>query len=105
MNLSPDEARRALEAIETSRHAMRSVIRSHRGHLQLWLWGAIWVLMAMAAQFLGLEGVKRMPWLSAIGFVLSAAIAMSQSTRLRGALDRRFIALLAVTLVFAAVWP
>ena len=37
MNISPDEAAKALNEIEASRAAMRQAIRAHRGHLYLWL--------------------------------------------------------------------
>ena len=105
MNLSAEEAAHALAAVETSRRAMRDVVRSHRGHLQLWLWGVIWIAMAMSAQFRGLAGVRLMPWLSLGGMVLSFIIGLSQSSHVRGPIDRRFLAVLVAIVGFAGVWP
>jgi len=105
MQLSPDEARSALHSIETSRQAMRSIIRSHRGPSSALALGDNLGGDGHGAQFRGFEGVKQMPWLGLIGWVLSIAIGVTQVPKYEGSVDRRFIALLATIIGFAAVWP
>ena len=61
MNISPEEAARALGDIEASRAAMRTAIRTLRGHYQLWLWGGIWVVMALLVEFRGMPGLRLCP--------------------------------------------
>ncbi len=36
-----------------SRTAMRHAIRAHYGHWYLWIWGLIWLAMALLGHFLG----------------------------------------------------
>ena len=84
MQLTSEEATRALAAIQTSREAMRSAVRAHRGHYHLWLWGVIWIAMALLAEFRGQGGIHLFPWLCAAGFGGSPASTMRPpKTRLR----------------------
>lgn len=101
--ISPEEAARTLAAIEASRAAMRSAVRSHRGHLHLWWWGLIWIAMASLAQTLGLAGIKLFPWLTLLGTVGSFVIGWLQATQIRGPIDRRYLRVVAVTLAFGLV--
>ena len=50
MNPSKEEAAAALAAISQSQAALRSAFRAHRGHYYLWLWGLVWIAMALAAR-------------------------------------------------------
>ena len=105
MQPSSEEAARALAAIRTSSETMRSAIRTHRGHYHLWLWGLIWIAMAMLAEFRGLAGVRLFPWLSLSGVAVSVVLGFLQSRQIRAPVDKRFLAVLAAVLVFAALVP
>lgn len=102
--ITPDEAARALQAVAASQAAMRSAIRAHRGHCYLWLWGGIWMVMALLAQLRGLQGLRWFPWLGLAGFVASVAIGMIQGNRIRLPVDRRFLWVLLATLLFGLAW-
>jgi len=95
---------RALAAIEASKAAMRSAVRASRGHAYLWLWGAIWIIMGLLAQFLGLTGIRWFPWVSLAGVIASLVIGMRQRTTFRLLIDRRFVGVLAATLGFGLGW-
>jgi len=105
MQLSPEEASQALAAIQTSRDAMRSAIRSHRGHYHLWLWGLIWIAMAMLAEFRGLAGIRLFPWICLGGIAGSFLLGGIQGARIRGPVDKRFLGVLAAVCLFAMVAP
>src|SRR4029077_16474817 len=45
--LSNTPAGELLESIKLSRPAMRQAIRAHCGHWYLWIWGLIWLAMAL----------------------------------------------------------
>jgi hypothetical protein len=105
MQLSPEEAARALAAIQTSRDAMRSAIRAHRGHYYLWIWGSIWTGMALIAEFRGQAGVHLFPWLCAAGVVGSLVLGFIQGSQIRMPVDKRFLGVLATVIVFSAIWP
>ena len=105
MQLTPEEAARALAAIQTSRETMRSAIRAHRGHYHLWLWGVVWVGMAMLAEFRGLTGIRLLPWLCAAGVAGSTVLGAIQSSQIRGPIDKRFLGVLAAVILFSALWP
>lgn len=105
LNLSPGEAERALREVDDSRAAMRRAIRAHRGHLYLWLWGAVWIAMALLVHFRGPRGFAFFPWLIFPAILLSFAIGAFQSRQIRAPLDKRFLAALASTLAFGFLWP
>ena len=74
MNITPEAAAQALRDIDSSRSMMRAAVRAHRGHLHLWLWGSIWMIIALISW-------KETPrfwivteWLSAAGVVGSFLI-------------------------------
>ncbi len=106
MNISPEEAARSLREIEASRSAMRSLVRTHRGHLYLWLWGSIWIVVSLlnwvdAPRFWAVSN-----WISVAGLVATFAIVVAQRRQVRSRLDRRFLAVCAVLLAFGyGVWP
>jgi len=106
MNVTPEEAERSLRDIEASRLAMRSLVRANRGHLYLWLWGAIWILISL----LNWAGVDRRGALSnglaAAGIVASFAIAFLQRSRVRSPVNLRFVGVCIAMLAFSyGVWP
>jgi hypothetical protein len=105
MQLSPEEAARALSAIQTSRETMRSAIRAYRGHYHLWLWGTIWIAMAMLVEFRGFAGIRMLPWLSLAGVAGSSVLGFLQSRQIRTPVDKRFIGVLAAVVLFAALCP
>lgn len=105
MQISSEEAARALAAIGTSREMMRSAIRAHRGHCHLWLWGVIWIAMAMLAEFRGLAGIRLFPWPVAAGVAGSAVLGFIQGRQIRGAVDTRFLGVLAAVILFASIVP
>jgi hypothetical protein len=107
MHITPSEAAQALQEIENSKQAMRRAIRSHRGHLYLWIWGAAWVAMAS----LGWSGYAPLHpwsfcWISAAGVLISLAAGFLQSRVLRTTFDRRFLGVCGALLAFSyLVWP
>jgi hypothetical protein len=105
MQISPEEAARALAAIATSRETMRSTIRAHRGHYHLWLWGLVWISMAMLAEFRGFAGIRLFPWISAAGVAGSMLLGFLQGTQIRMPVDRRFLGVLGAVFLFAALCP
>lgn len=106
MQITSEEAAKALAEIEASRRAMRSVVRAHRGHLYLWLWGTIWI----AASLLNGWNEARFALVAAslfwVGLPATFAIAYAKRRQVRSALNKRFLAVCAALLVFGyGVWP
>ncbi|HEY1848205.1 MAG TPA: hypothetical protein VGG37_03310 [Opitutaceae bacterium] len=107
MNITPDEAAQALLQIENSKQAMRLAIRSHRGHVYLWIWGAAWILMSA----MGWSGYAQSHpwsfcWVSAFGVLVTIAAFVLQGRVLRATFDRRFLGVCGALLVFSyVVWP
>lgn len=99
--ITPEEAARALQAIEVSRQAMRSAVRANRGHAYLWLWGSLWSAMGLLAQMRGPAGIQLFPWLALGGVVASVVIGVRQSATIRLPIDRRFIGVLIASLIFS----
>jgi len=102
MNISPEEAARALGEIEASRTAMRTAIRNYRGHYHLWLWGGIWVAVAMLAEF---HGPRIRFRLELAGFATTVLIILRQKAQIRSPGRDRFLGMLAAIIVYANVWP
>jgi hypothetical protein len=105
MNISPEEAARALGEIEASRAAMRTAVRGFRGHYYLWLWGGIWMAMALRAEFRALPGLRMNHWLIYPGIAATFLIMLSQGTKIRSPINKRFLGVLAAIVVFSFVWP
>ncbi len=105
MQITSEEAARSLAAVEASRTAMRSILRANRGHWHLWLWGAIWIAMAMLAQFRGEAGMRLFPWIVPAGILASLAIGITQGRRIRMPVDRRFLGVLGAVIAFAIIAP
>jgi hypothetical protein len=106
VNISKEEAEQALRDIEASRLAMRDVIRSHRGHLFLWLWGAIWIAIPVLFILNPERYLAAANWLTVLGAVGSFAIGWGQGRQIRAKVDKRFVATCITLLVFGyGVWP
>jgi hypothetical protein len=85
---------------------MRQAIRAHCGHWYLWLWGAIWLAIALLGHFLGTGALPFINGLALIGIVASILIGFAQSGQIRAPLDRRFLTVLGTLIVFGYfVWP
>jgi hypothetical protein len=105
-SISAEEAGKALQQIEASRQAMRAAIRANRGHLHLWMWGLIWVAMAVIMQNGGKFGEPLLNWLGIGGVIGSFVIGFWQGRRVRSGIDGRFVGAVISLLVFGyAVWP
>lgn len=102
--ISPEEAARALAAIEGSQASMRASLRARRGHLHLWLWGAIWIVMALSAEIGGDATARFFPILATAGGVGSFLIGRAQNQAIRIPLDRRFLWVMSATLLFGPTW-
>ncbi|MDQ3119142.1 MAG: hypothetical protein M3Q89_06170 [Verrucomicrobiota bacterium] len=107
MNLpiSSAEAEQSLHSIEASRLAIRRAIRAHRGHFHLWIWGAIWIGMALAVHFQGARGERLLPVFVLVGSAASTAIGFYQSHQLRSRIDKRFLAALGCLFAYGLLWP
>ncbi len=105
MNISPEEAARALRDIESSRAPMRTAIRGFRGPYQLWLWGCIWVVIALLAEFHLLHVLNVRDWLIYSGFAVSFLIFFCQGAKIRSPVNKRFLGVLAAIVVFSFIWP
>ena len=104
--LSNTQAVQLLESIKQSRTAMRQAIRAHCGHWSLWIWGLIWLAMALLGQFLGTRAMPFINGLSLIGIASSILIGFVQAGQIRAPLDRRFLAALGALILFGYfVWP
>jgi hypothetical protein len=103
MKISPEEAAAALQSIEDSQLSMRRAIRAHRGHLYLWLWGGLWLVMAI----LNWEDARRFATanliLNVVGAVGSFAIGFLQGRQIRSPIDRRFLGVCISVLLFGYV--
>ncbi len=105
MHLTKEEAAAALAAIDRSRAASRHAFRAHHGHFHLWLWGLVWIAMAMSVQFGGPTVIRRFwPWLYLGGGLVSFLIGWLQSSQVRAPTDRRFLALLFSLIAFGFIW-
>jgi hypothetical protein len=105
MQVSKEEAAASLEAVRQANLAARSAFRAHHGHFHLWLWGLVWIVMALLAHAKGEAGVRLFPWLSGAGLIASMLIGFLQSGQVRTPVDRRFFGALAALIGFALLVP
>jgi len=105
MNLSPQEAARALAEIEQTRATMRQAIRDHRGHYHLWIWGAAWIAMPLYAQFVGDAHARQLGLLCLPAGLLSALVGRAQSRQIRLPANTRFLGVIAALVCFALIFP
>jgi hypothetical protein len=105
MQLTPPDAAAALAEVNRARATMRRAIRANRGHWHLWIWGAAWIVMPLAAQFGG-DGAAH--WFGLIclpGIIASTVIGLTQARQIKTPLDRRLVAVLTTLFLFAAIFP
>jgi len=106
MNVSQEEAARSLQEIEASRTAMRSVVRAHRGHLYLWIWGAVWIAISLVNWLGSPRSGTPSNWLAAAGVVATVAVIFFQRMRVRSRVNMRFLGVCVTILAFSyGVWP
>jgi hypothetical protein len=106
MNISSEEAAKALQEIEASRRAMRAALQAHRGHLHLWIWGIAWMVVSVLNWRYEQGALHAMLWVLGAATALSIAIGMLQGNRIRSRVDGRFLGVCAVMLAFGyLVWP
>jgi hypothetical protein len=102
---SPAEAAALLSEIESARTTMRKVVRAHRGHFHLWIWGAIWVAMPLSVQFGGERADRFFPWLTGAGVLASIAVGAAQGRQIKARIEPRFIGMIGALVLFAALFP
>jgi hypothetical protein len=102
---SPDEAAALLSQIDAARGAMRQAIRAHRGHYHLWIWGAAWIAMPLAAYFGGDAKARFFPLICLAGAILSALTGFTQSRQLRRPVNPRFVSMFGAIWVFGLLFP
>lgn len=105
MHLSPQEAAAALAQVEEARVTMRQVIRGHRGHFHLWIWGAAWVAMPLLAHFAGDYAVRHFIWICLPAGIASGYIGFTQSNQIRMPANVRFLGVIGALFLFAAIFP
>jgi hypothetical protein len=106
MNITKEEAERALKDVEASRMAMREIVRMHRGHLYLWLWGTVFMAVALINWVFDERYWKASNWISVAGLVATLLIGWRQGRQIRSKLDKRFLAVCFTILAFGyLVWP
>lgn len=105
MHLSPQDAAAALAEIDTARAAMRSVIRAHRGHFHLWIWGVAWIAMPLIAHVRGDDAARYFPWICLPAAVASALVGFTQARQIRAPANLRFVAVIGVLIAFAVAFP
>lgn len=105
MQLNPQEAAAALAQVEDAQATMRRVVRAHRGHYHLWIWGVSWIVMPLGAQFYGDTAVR---WFGLICIpcgIASAIVGGTQNRQLRSPVNHRFLCALAALVAFAVAFP
>jgi hypothetical protein len=106
MKISKEEAEQALRDIEVSKEAMRTLVRFHRGHLFLWLWGTVFIVVAaldwISSQRFWVPG----NWIFGGAVVATVLIGWGQGRTIRSPIDKRFLAVCFTLLAFGYfVWP
>ncbi len=105
MQLTPQEAATALAEVEDARVTMRRIIRAHRGHYHLWIWGATWVAMPLLAHFKGDYAARHFAWICLVAGLASGWVGFTQSAQIRMASNFRFFGVLAALVLFAVLFP
>lgn len=105
MTISRDEAAEALAAIQASQQAVRTLVRRHRGHAFLWIWGVVWILIAAIPLTLPLDYLNYSWGITAVAAVVSVFVGRSAKRHIRTRIDARFVKVLIALLLFAVLWP
>jgi hypothetical protein len=105
MKLSPQDAATALAEVDLARTAMRHVIREHRGHYYLWIWGATWIAMPLTAYFAGDGAVRYFALICLPGILASVAVSLVQRRQISSPDSFRPFGVMAGILLFAVIFP
>lgn len=105
MKLTPAEAAAALATVERTEMNMRHVIRAHRGHFHLWIWGIAWIVMPMLAWRYGEAAVRHFPAICASAGVLSFIVGFVQGLQVRTPVNWRLVGGLVAVVAFGCVFP
>jgi hypothetical protein len=106
MELTPQDAEAALAEVERARATMRQVIRSHRGHHHLWIWGLVWIIMPLTAFFCGDQAVRYFGLMCIPGAIASVVVGLRQGRQITaGPGAGRVLTAIAALLVFGAAFP
>lgn len=106
VNVTPEEAAKALREVEASRVLMRSAIQAHRGHLYLWLWGSLWIITSILNWGDTTAHAALSSGLMVAGIVGSVLIGVFQGGQVRSPVNTRFVAVCVTILLFGFVaWP
>ena len=105
MHLSPQEAAAALAHVEDARATMRHVIRAHRGHYHLWIWGFSWIAMPLTAYFWGDHAARYFALICLGCAIPSIWVGFSQGRQIRMPANARFLGVIAALIAFAVLFP
>lgn len=105
MHLSPHEAASALAHVEDARATMRHVIRAHRGHYQLWIWGFSWVAMPLTAYIWGDYAARYFTLICFACAIPSAWVGFTQARQIRIPPNLRIMGAVGALVIFAALFP
>ena len=106
MEVSKDEARQGLDAVQSIRHQMRSAIAMGGAPYYMILWGAIWFVGYICSHYIR-DAILGWVWLGLVGMgsLLSFIIGMRFRTKMRSESTPRFMYLwFAITIYAALVW-
>lgn len=103
--MNPQEASTALAEVEQARLTMRRIIREHRGHQQLWLWGLMWIAMPLAVQFRGETAMRWFPAACLLAGIVSGALGFIQSRQIRAPVNFQFLGVIGALFVFGVLFP
>jgi hypothetical protein len=84
MNISPSEAKEALDAVQVMMQKTRRSISSSGAYIFLLIWGSVWLLGFLGSQFLPQETAGRL-WivLDILGGILSAFVGIRMNRGVR----------------------
>ena len=105
MHLTPPEAAAALAEVDQARAAMRQVIRAHRGHYHLWIWGMTWIAMPLSVQFCGEIAFRWFGLICLPAVIGSIVVGATQSRQVKTPFNPRFLGAVLALVAFAAIFP
>lgn len=106
MDITKEEARTALASVARTQLALRQALRAHCGHLHLWLWGTVWMIMGLTAHCGGSKAIQRyFIALGIAGGIGSVLIGLLQGRQVRPPVDVRYVRVLVAVLAGGLLWP
>src|SRR3954470_21606843 len=105
MQVSPEQAAIALAEVEKTREAMRRLVREHRGHYHLWIWGVVWIAMPLSVYFGGERAARYFPWICLAGAVAAIVTGFLQARQIRQPANFRVMGAIAILVGFAVLFP